>query len=89
MSLWSWVRALTEAKEKGMGHAPIACEWDHPSSEWARGWGPYKESILTLDYLKVGLVIPYFVQDELGILPWVWIIGLRCMDTGLGVRKLT
>ena len=20
-----------------MGHAPIACEWDHPSSEWARG----------------------------------------------------
>ena len=41
MSLWSWVRALTEAKEKGMGHAPIACEWDNPSSEWARGWGPY------------------------------------------------
>ena len=41
MSLWSWVRALTEAKEKGMGHAPIACEWDHPSSEWARGWGLY------------------------------------------------
>ena len=41
MSLWSWVRALTEAKEKGMGHAPIAYEWDHPSSEWARGWGPY------------------------------------------------
>ena len=40
-SLWSWVRALTEAKEKGKGHAPIACEWDHPSSEWARGWGPY------------------------------------------------
>ena len=39
MSLWSWVRALTEAKEKGMGHALIACEWDHPSSEWARGWG--------------------------------------------------
>ena len=36
MSLWSWVRALTEAKEKGIGHAPIACEWDHPSSEWAR-----------------------------------------------------
>ena len=26
-----------------MGHAPIACEWDHPSSEWARGWGPYKK----------------------------------------------
>ena len=44
MSLWSWVRALTEAKEKGMGHAPIACEWDHPSSEWARGWGPYRMS---------------------------------------------
>ena len=44
MSLWSWVRALTEAKEKGMGHAPIACEWDHPSSEWARGWGPYTSS---------------------------------------------
>ena len=42
MSLWSWVRTLTEAKEKGMGHAPIACEWDHPSSEWARGWGPYR-----------------------------------------------
>ena len=40
MSLWSWVRALTEAKEKGKGHAPIACERDHPSSEWARGWGP-------------------------------------------------
>ena len=40
-SLWSWVRALTEAKEKGKGHAPIACEWDHPSSEWAKGWGPY------------------------------------------------
>ena len=30
MSLWSWVRALTEAKEKGMGHAPIACEWTTP-----------------------------------------------------------
>ena len=43
MSLLSWVRALTEAKEKGMRHAPIACEWDHPSSEWARGWGPYKK----------------------------------------------
>ena len=43
MSLWFWVRALTEAKEKGMGHAPIACEWDHPSSEWARGWGPYNK----------------------------------------------
>ena len=43
MSLWSWVRALTEAKEKGKGHALIACEWDHPSSEWARGWGPYKK----------------------------------------------
>ena len=43
MSLWSWVRALTEAKEKGKGHAPIAYEWDHPSSEWARGWGPYKK----------------------------------------------
>ena len=42
MSLWSWVRALTEAKEKGMGHALIVCEWDHPSSEWARGWGPYR-----------------------------------------------
>ena len=37
----NWVRAFTEAKEKGMGHAPIACELDHPSSEWARGWGPY------------------------------------------------
>ena len=46
MSLWSWVRALTEAKENGMGHAPIACEWDHPSSEWARGWGPYKANHL-------------------------------------------
>ena len=43
MSLWSWVRALMEAKEKGMGHALIACEWDHPSSEWAMGWGPYKK----------------------------------------------
>ena len=21
----------------------IACEWDHPSSEWARGWGPYNK----------------------------------------------
>ena len=41
MSLWSWVRALTEAKEKGMGHAPITCEWDDRSWEWARGWGPY------------------------------------------------
>ena len=41
MSLCSWVRALTEAKEKAMGHSPIACELDHPSSEWARGWGPY------------------------------------------------
>ena len=49
MSLWSWVRALTEAKKKGMGHAPIACEWDHPSSEWARGWGPYKEHIGRLE----------------------------------------
>ena len=48
MSLWSWVRALTEVKEKGMGHAPIACEWDHPSSEWARGWGPYKKRRLFL-----------------------------------------
>ena len=48
MSLWSWVRALTEAKEKGMGHASIACEWDHSSSEWARGWGPYKKRRLFL-----------------------------------------
>ena len=48
-----------------------------------------EEFILTLDLLKVGLVIPYFVQDELGILHWVWILGVRCMDTGLGVRKLT
>ena len=42
MSLWSWVRALTETKEKSMRHAPITCEWDHPSSEWARGWSPYR-----------------------------------------------
>ena len=48
MSLWSWVRALREAKEKGMGHAPIACERDHPSSEWAKGWGPYKKRRLFL-----------------------------------------
>ena len=50
MSLWSWVRALTEAKEKGMGHAPIACEWDHPSSEWARGWarGRLRDTVLDL-----------------------------------------
>ena len=46
MSLWSWVRALTEAKEKGMGHAPIACEWDHPSSKWARRWGPYNKTVM-------------------------------------------
>ena len=52
MSLWSWVRALTEAKEKGMGHAPIACEWDHPSSEWARGWGPYNNSHFWLRRLR-------------------------------------
>ena len=51
--------------------------------------GFIEESILTLDYLKVRLVIPYFVQDELGILPWVWILGVRCMDIDLGVRKLT
>ena len=44
---------------------------------------------ILVDLLKVGLVIPYFVQDELVILPWVWILGLRCMDTSLGVRKLT
>ena len=50
MSLWSWVRALTEAKEKGKGHAPIACEWDHPSSEWARGWGPYKLPLVESAY---------------------------------------
>ena len=54
MSLWSWVRALTEAKEKGMGHAPIACEWDHPSSEWARGWGPYNKFFICL-YLVLPL----------------------------------
>ena len=48
MSLWSWVRALMEAKEKGKGHAPIACEWDHPSSEWARGWGPYRYHLHSL-----------------------------------------
>ena len=63
MSLWSWVRALTEAKEKGMGHAPIACEWDHPSSEWARGWGPYSytsPSILPHTYTSV----PYPVSTE-------------------------
>ena len=47
------------------------------------------ESILTLDLLKVGLVIPYFVQDELGILSWVWILGVRCLETCLGVRNLT
>ena len=34
-----------------------------------------EESILTLDLLKVGLAIPYFVH-ELGILPWVWILGV-------------
>ena len=51
MSLWSWVRALTEAKEKGMGHAPIACEWDHPSSEWARGWGPYNGASIYVNYM--------------------------------------
>ena len=62
MSLWSWVRALTEAKEKGMGHATIACEWDHPSSEWARGWGPYKKRRLfivrapPLGPLRLGVV---------------------------------
>ena len=49
MSLWSWVQALMEVKEKGMGHAPIACEWDHPSSEWARGWGPYKNLCRTIN----------------------------------------
>ena len=49
MSLWSWVQALTEAKEKGMGHALIACEWDHPSSEWARGWGPYIKVVQDLE----------------------------------------
>ena len=54
MSLWSWVRALTEAKEKGMGHAPIACEWDHPSSEWARGWGPYKKRRLFFFFKAAG-----------------------------------
>ena len=48
MSLSSWVRALTEAKEKGMGHAPIACDWDLPSSEWAKGWGPYTTHSSTL-----------------------------------------
>ena len=30
------------------GHAPIACEYDHPSSEWARGWGPYMFSVFKL-----------------------------------------
>ena len=27
--------------KKPPGARGIACEWDHPSSEWARGWGPY------------------------------------------------
>ena len=54
MSLWSWVRALTEAKEKGMGHAPIACEWDYPSSEWARGWGPYIYEFLVFEVVHDG-----------------------------------
>ena len=48
MFLWSWVIALTEAKEKSKGHAPIACEWDHPSLEWAKGWGPYNKRRLFL-----------------------------------------
>ena len=63
MSLWSWVRALTEAKEKGKGHNPIACEWDHPSSEWARGWGPYKKNWGALS-------LPTELEDQRDILKW-------------------
>ena len=65
MSLWSWVQALTEAKEKGMGHAPIACEWDHPSSEWARGWGPCI-TCLVMVFMNVNVyVIRYIYQHEM------------------------
>ena len=35
LSSWSQVRAH--------GGERNPCEWDHPSSEWARGWGPYKK----------------------------------------------
>ena len=62
-SLWSWVRALTKAKEKGMGHAPIACEWDHPSSEWARGWGPYNSPRRVVLYFYRKSVV-YFREQQ-------------------------
>ena len=68
MSLWSWVRALTKAKEKGMGHAPIACEWDHPSLEWARGWGPYNTHmsvvILSIDYSKLIFLLIFWYKYD-------------------------
>ena len=34
MSLWSWVRALTEAKEKGKGHAITVLVGGRPLSGW-------------------------------------------------------
>ena len=77
MSLWSWVRALTEAKEKGMGHAPIACEWDHPSSEWARGWDPYKKRRLLI--VKAPLPSPL----RRGVVP---LTGYRGMSHALFFR---
>ena len=64
MYLWSWVRALTEAKEKGMGHAPIACGWDHPSSEWARGWGPYSRGRSTMKRLPTTQYVLHLLHPE-------------------------
>ena len=34
MSLWSWVQALTEAKEKGKGHAITVLVSGRPLSGW-------------------------------------------------------
>ena len=65
MSFWSWVQALMEAKEKGMGHAPIACEWDHPSSEWARGWGPYNTTKILITHVCIYIFKCLYAKNHL------------------------
>ena len=88
MSLWSWVRALTEAKEKGMGHAPIACEWDHPSSEWARGWGPYnfihnlviKKGFNWLSQENISII-----ADFISVSPYTAFIPIKCQKYSMVV----
>ena len=76
MSLWSWVRALTEAKEKGMGHTPIACGGTTPRRSGPGGGALTKKA-------------PFFVRDpppgplQRGVVP---LTGYRGMSHALFFR---